>query len=86
MLAIYGLNVALTSSDFLISPELSVEKLTGTAPASPQASIYSAGVALSETTHVSARVLAEGEWSALSEAEFTVPASGATPQDAEMAE
>ena len=60
MLAIHGLNSSSTSSDFLISVELVAGRATD--------------LILSGTTHVSARVLKNGKWSALNEATFVSPA------------
>ena len=69
LLAIHGLNRSAGSSDFLISVELIAVDLR----ASPTAMAYSGPTPLSETTHVSARVLDGSEWSALNEATFVTP-------------
>jgi len=73
LLAIQGLNTSLTSSDFLVSPELEVGELTGTAAADPGAVAYDGAVDLTGTAQVSARVLDGGKWSALTEATFVFP-------------
>ena len=61
ILAIHGLNASVTSSDFLIVPEL----VAGRAAEQP-------GIPLSETTIVNARALHGGEWSALAQATFII--------------
>jgi hypothetical protein len=74
LLTIQGLNVSLSSSDFLNSSELVLNRLEGEAPVSESAIQYDGGVILlSETTEVSARVLWNGEWSALNKATYLVP-------------
>jgi len=76
LLAIHGLNVSTTSSDFLISVELKASKApVGSATESGVSAVairYTGPVALSESTHVKARTLSGGTWSALSEAVFAV--------------
>jgi len=80
VLAVMGLNAGLGSSDFLISVALDV-RTTGcggggsppvmpVGPVSPGAIVYGGPITLTETTHVMARVLDGGEWSALNEATF----------------
>ena len=73
MLAIHGLNIFSSSSDFLISVELVAGAVTA-AGASAGAVQYTAPVSLTGTMHVSARVLEGHEWSALNEATFVFPA------------
>ena len=71
VLAIHGLNVTNTSSDFLISAELEAFSTCSSPPSiAPGAIAYSGPFALSETTHVKSRVLDGGVWSALNEATF----------------
>jgi hypothetical protein len=72
LLAIQGLNVSPTSSDFLISAELSVAVGGGPAGVAATAVIYEDPVVLNRTAHVRARVLSGGTWSALNEATFAV--------------
>jgi len=74
ILALHGLNIGSTSSDFLLSAEL----LAGqSSPESdigitPQALAYTAPFQLSQTSQVRARTLQGGTWSALNEALFSV--------------
>ena len=71
ILAIHGLNVGTTSSDFLISVELVAEEAVE--PAVPADVIeYAAPIALTESTRVTARALIGGQWSAANEAVFAV--------------
>jgi len=72
ILAIHGLNVSRTSSDFLISAELVACHITGvTAPGISDSGIgYTGSVTLAKSTHVKARVLSNNTWSALNEATF----------------
>ena len=76
ILAIQGLNITMTSSDFLISAELAGQKKNSNSTpssVSPNAIKYSAPVALNQTTRIKSRVYYIGKWSALSEAVFTLP-------------
>ena len=69
LLAVQGLNQSLTSSDFLISVELT----TGTGISgeiSPEAIEYTGPIVLTETTQVKARVNDGSTWSAMHEAVF----------------
>jgi hypothetical protein len=75
ILAIQGLNSGATSSDFLISAELtSTQGATGGAPSgvAPTARQYSSAVTLDASAHVKARALNGATWSALNEATFAV--------------
>jgi len=75
ILAIHGLNVSMTSSDFLISAELIAGERSGSPGGnsiSPSAIQYGGVIALANSTHVKARVLRGGIWSALTEATFAV--------------
>ncbi len=73
MLAIQGLNVSNTSSDFLISAELEVSAGGGSpGDVSPTASAYTGPVTLTTSTQVKARVLDSSEWSALNETVFAI--------------
>jgi hypothetical protein len=76
ILAIHGLNVSLTSSDFLISVELvAVEEETsqdsedGIRTGVMQ---YTAPITLTESAHIKARALNGSTWSALNEATYAV--------------
>ncbi|HNY27602.1 MAG TPA: lamin tail domain-containing protein [Candidatus Sumerlaeota bacterium] len=68
MLAIQGLNVV-NSADFLISPELVIAPGYFVTPGTLE---YKGPLTLDETTTIKARVLNGNEWSALSEATFTL--------------
>ncbi|NIN35707.1 MAG: hypothetical protein GTO60_11725, partial [Gammaproteobacteria bacterium] len=75
ILAIHGLNVSKTSSDFLILPELIAGQRSGPAGSSsiaPSAVQYGGVIALANSTHVKARVLRGGIWGALTEATFAI--------------
>ncbi|MFH1715910.1 MAG: CotH kinase family protein, partial [Planctomycetota bacterium] len=72
LLAIHGLNSSASDSDFLISSELFAggeDPDTGDMPGLVK---YTSPVSLTATTHVKARVLNRGRWSALNEAVFAV--------------
>jgi hypothetical protein len=75
LIAIQGLNERTTSSDFLISVELTGQKVSNSIPfsVSPNAVAYSAPFGLNQTTQIKSRVYSNGQWSALSEAVFTIP-------------
>ena len=69
VLAIQGLNVSVSSSDFLIGVELIVgERLISSSPI--QAIEYAGPIPLHDLTTIKARVLSGAEWSALNEATF----------------
>ena len=73
LLAIQGLNVATSSSDFLMSSELVINRMVGHATVATTALLYDGGsINLSETTTVSARVLLNGEWSALNQGTYSI--------------
>ncbi len=74
VLAIHGLNQGISSSDFLISPQL-VAGSSVSVGISPSADRYLDGVALESTGIIRARTFEEGEWSALAEASFVVGVS-----------
>jgi hypothetical protein len=71
VLAVHGLNLAITSTDFLLSAELyasdSPEVLI-----SPTALPYTGPIVLDESANVRARVFSAGQWSALTDAAFSV--------------
>lgn len=75
LLAIHGLNRTTDSTDFLICTELEIEVVTGSgggSPGEPSATAieYTGAITLNKTTHVKARELDSGEWSALNEAVY----------------
>jgi hypothetical protein len=74
ILAIHGLNVSLTSSDFLISTELVLIQSSVTNPAgiSSTAIQYNEAFQLTHSTNLKARRLSGSTWSALNEAIFAV--------------
>ena len=75
ILAIHGLNVSTTSSDFIISAELIAGESsgsTGNSDISPSAIQYWEPITLNHSVHVKARVLNGGTWSALNEATFAI--------------
>lgn len=74
LLAIHALNASPISSDFLLSVKLVTERgePKGDPSISPTAVPYAGAVPLTATTHVKARVLANGQWSALAEAVYIV--------------
>ncbi len=71
ILAIHGLNVAITSSDFLLSAALIAGDLPDAA-ISPTALPYSGPIPLADSATVRARTFSAGQWSALTDAFFTV--------------
>jgi hypothetical protein len=74
ILAIQGLNYTTTSSDFLISAELTGQKNNSIpSSVSPNAVEYSAPFTLNQTTQIKSRAYSKGTWSALNEAVFTIP-------------
>lgn len=74
LLAIHGLNLSLTSSDFIIIPELLASEESGAGgDVSASAVTYADPITLNETTQIKARALDNGEWSALTEMVFVVP-------------
>ena len=76
VLAIQALNSGKASSDFLIWPKLEAATV-GDGP-SPSAISYSGSLDLESSATVKARVLSSsGQWSALTEATFTVAAEAA---------
>jgi hypothetical protein len=74
MLAIHGLNVSLTSSDFLICAELIAGHLTdASGPSiSETAILYTGPLTLNTSTQVKARVLSDNAFSALNETIYTI--------------
>jgi len=74
ILAIHGLNVSSTSSDFIISAELVAGQLTGgTDPGASGSGIeYTEPITLTKTSRIKARVISDNTLSALNEAIFAV--------------
>lgn len=71
ILAIQGLNLALSSTDFLLDAEL-IAGQTQTMPGTNVAMVYTQAIVLSDLVNIKARVLNGTEWSALNEARFLV--------------
>ncbi len=71
ILAIQGLNLALSSTDFLIDAELVAGQIQSL-PGTNVAMVYTQAVVLSDFANIKARVLNGTEWSALNEARFIV--------------
>ena len=82
VLAIHALNTPATSSDFLASVELvGIENGPADDPSiSPTGVQYTGPVTLIEDSCVKARALYNGQWSALSEATYTIDAAAAIAQ------
>jgi len=72
ILALHGLNRGLTSTDFLISVELIAGEDAHVDTISPSANVYVGPLSLTESTQVKARVWANGQWSAMHEASYTL--------------
>ena len=72
VLAVHGLNAGLTSSDFLISVALAAGVEPQSNNLSPAATPYTGPIALAGNTVVKARVWANGKWSALNEATYSI--------------
>ncbi len=73
LLAIHGLNVSVTSSDFLIGAQLVSGTLDITGDMfSPSAIPYTEPIALNKVTHLTARALNGSTWSAVQEATFGI--------------
>ena len=68
------MNAGATSSDFLISVELvATASGAGSDPSvAPTAARYAGPISLTENTRVKARVLDNGQWSAVSDATYTI--------------
>jgi len=72
LLAIQGLNASTTSSDFLISAELTATAGTSGSGVLPGVIEYTGPVKLPQSVNVKARVLSGETWSALNEAVYSV--------------
>ena len=74
LLAIQGLNVSTTSSDFIISAELKAGRVSSPSGGgvSPNAVRYTGPITLTESTQLKARVLDNDSWSPLTEAFFII--------------
>lgn len=81
VLAVHGLNVTASSSDFLIWPILKgvVVESEEPAPGNAEISVYQSPLTLSESSTIKARVQVRGVWSPLLSADFVVDA---VPADA----
>jgi hypothetical protein len=73
VLAIQGLNLTTTSSDFIITAELKASDQPSSGNGSPSASIYSQPITLNESGRFKARTFYNGEWSALTDRFFIFP-------------
>ena len=75
ILAVHGMNVSATSSDFIILPELIAASTSGGGGGVADSAVaYSGGITLDKTVHVKARVLDGGTWSGLTEGVYVVGA------------
>jgi hypothetical protein len=72
MLAIQGLNISGTDTDFLISAEMRASSEGSDDVDLPGVNQYTSPVTLNRSTRVKARILSGGNWSALNEAIFAV--------------
>jgi hypothetical protein len=72
VLALHGMNMGLTSSDFLLSVELIAGEDSSGDSLSPSAQVYVGPLPLTESTDVKARIWAGGQWSALHETSYTL--------------
>ncbi len=73
LLAIQGLNLNTTSSDFIISATLTASDQAASGSLSENAIAYSAQFPVNESSHIKARAFFNGEWSALSDNFFRIP-------------
>jgi hypothetical protein len=71
VLAIQGLNVSALSPDFLMSVELAADE-SGGLETPTRVNSYTAPIRLGESSHIKARALVGGRWSALNEAVFGI--------------
>jgi hypothetical protein len=74
LLALHALNASITSSDFIINAELIGSNALADGELSPDAVLYESPLILSHGTHIKARTFSGGEWSALSDKLFVLPA------------
>ena len=72
LLAIHGLNISITSSDFIISPELVAANISNEGTISEDAVEYTAPIQITMTSHIKARVLNDKNWSAANEVQLWV--------------
>jgi len=72
LLAIQGLNISSTDTDFLISVDMQASSEGSDDVDLPGVNKYTAPVTLTSSTHVKARILNGGIWSAMNEAVFAV--------------
>ena len=83
VLAIHGLNVSATSSDFLIWPILKASVIVEApqAPTNDQVMTYTSPFTLTQSSTLKARVNRAGRWSALLSADFIVDAIPVTAEN-----
>jgi hypothetical protein len=72
ILAIHGMNYRVSSTDFLISVELIADEDTAAQAISPTALVFLEPLTLTESMQIKARIRDQGQWSALSEATYTL--------------
>ncbi|MEN6578986.1 MAG: CotH kinase family protein [Phycisphaerales bacterium] len=74
LLAVHAMNASPTSSDFLLSVDLvtSIDESQSDPSISPTALPYTGPITLVGDARIKARVLHNGQWSALCEAEYTI--------------
>ncbi len=72
LLAIHGMNRGRTSSDFLFSAELVAGEDLREENMPPSTRVYNGPITLSETVQIKARILNNGQWSALHETLYSV--------------
>jgi hypothetical protein len=72
LLSIHAVNISIQSSDFLISPILTIAKQTNSGIVSPDAKLYQSPIIINETTTIKARTLNNNNWGVLSEAKFII--------------
>ncbi len=72
ILAIQGLNISRTDADFLISVEMQARSEGSNDVDLPGVNQYTAPITFTKSTHVKARILNGGIWSAMNEAVFAV--------------
>lgn len=72
ILAIHGMNIHTSSSDFIITAELVAEKTPEVAAVYANAMEYIGTIDLTETTNINARSFDNGRWSALHQAVFSL--------------
>lgn len=75
VLAIQAMSHNATTANMLVAPTLQLAETTSTG-VSPTALVFGNQISIAQSTRIKARVLSSGEWSALTDAVFTVPVEG----------